>query len=271
MESPAGARARCFARNGVAVGKQRRHSPAGARHRRVSVHRQGPPCWRACATALATWCSRGRKPVSECFCVDLRHRPGEHRENGITFVGADLREWLPPPRRYAIVFAFPPCTSLAVSGARWFREKGIRGLTEAVELVEACRRLCEWSGAPWMLENPVSTLASYWRSPDFDISSARIRGLAWRKEWTITASAPASGRVADSGCRKSGRFPSFVRSTSTTCHRPKTVATFAASRRRASPARCSRRIAVVRTRCKLQRMPWSRSEGMFTVPFDMLA
>jgi hypothetical protein len=56
---------------------------------------------------------------------------------------------------------------LAVSGARWFREKGLHGLTNALEIVEACVRLCEWSGARWMLENPVSTLASYWRRPDF--------------------------------------------------------------------------------------------------------
>ena len=103
----------------------------------------------------------------ECFCIDIRHRSGENREGNITFVGADLREWLPPPRRYTIVFAFPACTALAVSGARWFREKGVGGLTGALELVEACRRICEWSKASWMIENPVSTLASYWRAPDF--------------------------------------------------------------------------------------------------------
>jgi hypothetical protein len=103
----------------------------------------------------------------ECFCVDIRHRQGEHRDGPITWIGADLREWLPPPRRYAIVFAFPPCTALAVSGARWFKGKGLAGLTEAIELVEACRRIAEWSRAPWMIENPVSTLGSYWRKPDF--------------------------------------------------------------------------------------------------------
>jgi hypothetical protein len=103
----------------------------------------------------------------ECFCVDTRHRQGERRDGAITWTGADVRAWLPPPRRYAIVFAFPPCTALAVSGARWFRGKGIGGLTEALELVEACRRIAEWSGAPWMIENPVSTLGSYWRKPDF--------------------------------------------------------------------------------------------------------
>ncbi len=101
----------------------------------------------------------------ECLCVDIQHEGTAERE-GITFIGAELRDWLPPPRRYAIVFAAPPCTHLAVSGARWFQGKGMGGLAEAVELVEACRRICAWSEAPWMLENPVSTLSSYWRRPD---------------------------------------------------------------------------------------------------------
>ncbi len=80
--------------------------------------------------------------------------------------GTDLLRWLPPRREYQIVFAFPPCTNLAVSGARWFKDKGLSGLGSAIELVERARDICEWSGAPWMLENPISTLSTYWRKPD---------------------------------------------------------------------------------------------------------
>lgn len=80
--------------------------------------------------------------------------------------GTDILRWLPPRREYKIVFAFPPCTNLAVSGARWFKDKGLAGLGSAIELVERARDICEWSGAPWMLENPIGTLASYWRKPD---------------------------------------------------------------------------------------------------------
>ena len=50
------------------------------------------------------------------------------------------------------------------------------GLTEAVELVEACRRICAWSEAPWMLENPVSTLSSYWRRPDYSFDPCDYGG-----------------------------------------------------------------------------------------------
>ena len=111
---------------------------------------------------LEPWAKAG----FDCIAVDIRHT-GTAKRDGITFTGADVRYWLPPPRRYAIVFAFPPCTHLAVSGARWFQEKGMSGLTESLEVVESCRRICEWSEAPYMIENPVSTLSSYWRKPDF--------------------------------------------------------------------------------------------------------
>ncbi|AMV20448.1 hypothetical protein [Planctomyces sp. SH-PL14] len=102
----------------------------------------------------------------ECWCVDMQHAPGVSKDGNLVRVGADILEWLPPRREYAIVFAFPPCTHFAVSGARWFKDKGLGGLAQAVNLVERCRDICEWSGAPWMLENPVGTLATYWRKAD---------------------------------------------------------------------------------------------------------
>lgn len=81
--------------------------------------------------------------------------------------GTDILRWLPPRCEYRIVFAFPPCTNLAVSGARHFKDKGLAGLASAIELVERARDICEWSDAPWMIENPVSTLSAYWRKPDY--------------------------------------------------------------------------------------------------------
>ena len=111
----------------------------------------------------------------ECICVDLQNE-GTRQEGNITYMGADLLTWLPPPRRYAIVFAFPECRNVAVSGARWFREKGLGGLSEAVDLLEACRRICAWSEAPWMIENPASTFSSYWRKPDHTFDPCEYGG-----------------------------------------------------------------------------------------------
>ena len=111
----------------------------------------------------------------ECICVDLQH-VGKRKAEGITWIEADVRTWIPPPRKYRIVFAFPPCTNLASSGARWFKDKGIEGLMQGIEVVEACRKRCEWAECPWMLENPVGTLSSYWRKPDYKFDPYEYAG-----------------------------------------------------------------------------------------------
>ena len=104
--------------------------------------------------------------------VDVQHDSG--RDGKLFRWGEDVtvlpkmaanRKW--DPKGYDIIFAFPPCTDLAVSGARWFKEKGMRRLIDALEIVEACCVICEASGAPYMIENPVSTLSTYWREPDY--------------------------------------------------------------------------------------------------------
>lgn len=103
----------------------------------------------------------------EATIVDLQHEERFRRVgHNLYRVGADVREWKPLALQYHIVFAFPPCTDLAVSGARWYRDKGLRGLIDALEVVEACRVICEESGAPYMIENPVGQLSTYWRKPD---------------------------------------------------------------------------------------------------------
>lgn len=73
-----------------------------------------------------------------CVIVDLQHPPGEQTDGLLTRIGADISTWLPPRAEYAAAFAFPPCTHLAGSGARWMREKGLPALIQGLTLVEAC-------------------------------------------------------------------------------------------------------------------------------------
>lgn len=114
----------------------------------------------------------------ECWIVDLQH-PAAYETGGVTTCGnlhmvhADLsRAWLPPVPRESIkfMFAFPPCDHMAVSGARWFSGKGLRKLASSIELFATAAELCEWSGAPYGIENPVSTISTYWRKPDYTFS-----------------------------------------------------------------------------------------------------
>jgi site-specific DNA-cytosine methylase len=61
-----------------------------------------------------------------------------------------------------ILIAHPPCTHLAVSGARWFAEKR----TEQAEALEFVRTLLDAPVPCIALENPVSIISSKIRKPD---------------------------------------------------------------------------------------------------------
>jgi hypothetical protein len=112
---------------------------------------------------IQPWIDAGYRAVT----VDLQPAANPHpsREHVI----ADVTKWRPPLRmgRPVFVSAFPPCTDLAVSGTRWWKEKGLCALASALLVVDACREICEAAGAPWVLENPVGVLSSRWREPDY--------------------------------------------------------------------------------------------------------
>jgi hypothetical protein len=101
-----------------------------------------------------------------CYCVDLQHPPGETREDNIIRVGIDLREWLPPYGPVAFAAFFPPCTDTAISGRAHFRRKGLGSVFKALQLFEWSARLAAWCQCPYFIENPVSTVSTYWRPPD---------------------------------------------------------------------------------------------------------
>lgn len=104
-------------------------------------------------------------------CYDLRH-PGGYQEGPwekgqILKTRVDVLDLLGLVGTVAFVAAFPPCTDVSVSGSRWFRSKGLKALIQALTLFDKAVELCEGSGAPYMIENPVSTVATYYRKPDY--------------------------------------------------------------------------------------------------------
>lgn len=103
-----------------------------------------------------------------CYLVDIQHPPGERRIGNLVYVGADARHWFPPHQHKPVfVMCNPPCTDVAVSGARWFPVKGLRRLAQAIELFAVSKEFCEWAECPYAIENPVSTISSYWRKSDY--------------------------------------------------------------------------------------------------------
>lgn len=107
----------------------------------------------------------------ECYCVDVDHKIRKDRvEGNIHFVWGDARSWVPPAGRHLVfVAAFPPCTHVSVSGTRDHGKKRGHMLRDTLEVFEACRQAAAWSGAPYMIENPVGVLSSipHIGKPDF--------------------------------------------------------------------------------------------------------
>ena len=61
-----------------------------------------------------------------------------------------------------LIIAHPPCTHLAVSGARWFKDKQ----EEQEEALEFVRKILSANAPKIALENPVSIISSRIRRPD---------------------------------------------------------------------------------------------------------
>jgi site-specific DNA-cytosine methylase len=80
-------------------------------------------------------------------------RPGNHYQGDI--MGLDLHT-------FDLMIAHPPCTHLAVSGARWFKDKQ----KEQAEALDFVRYLLDAPIPRIALENPISVISSRIRKPD---------------------------------------------------------------------------------------------------------
>ena len=81
-------------------------------------------------------------------------------EDGSEFhIQGDCRDYL---EGWDMMVMHPPCTHLAVSGARWFKDKQ----EEQAEALQFVRTLMEAPCQRWALENPISVISSKIRKPD---------------------------------------------------------------------------------------------------------
>jgi len=65
---------------------------------------------------------------------------------------------------FEMIIAFPPCTHLASSGARWFAEKRADGRQQAA--IDFFMALANADCPRIAIENPVGIMSSEWRKPD---------------------------------------------------------------------------------------------------------
>ena len=79
--------------------------------------------------------------------------PGQHIQGDVLSILDD---------NWDMMIAHPPCTHLAVSGARWFKNKQ-KEQTEALEFV---KHLMMAKALKWCIENPISIISTHICKPD---------------------------------------------------------------------------------------------------------
>ena len=85
--------------------------------------------------------------------------------NGKNSTG-DVRLFEYPNNKVYGVLCAPPCTDFAVSGARWWKDKGESALLEGLSVVDACMRIILMTKPKfWAVENPVGRLRKYLGDP----------------------------------------------------------------------------------------------------------
>lgn len=100
----------------------------------------------------------------EVFSCDLREG-----EKGLPHIRGDIKDHLGPCKANNFkgwqggIF-FPPCTDLAISGARWFPEKILNGKQAAsIKLFKKAANATIFFTA---VENPIGIMSTKWRKPD---------------------------------------------------------------------------------------------------------
>lgn len=81
-------------------------------------------------------------------------------DGGFHHIKGDVSEWLKDS--WDLMIGHPPCTHLAVSGARWFKDK----VQEQAEALDFVRLLMDAPIPHIAIENPISVISTRIRKPD---------------------------------------------------------------------------------------------------------
>lgn len=104
-------------------------------------------------------CKAFRARGHEAYSCDILPCSGGHPE---WHIQDDVRNVV--DKDWDLVIAFPPCTDLAVSGARWFEEKRKSGQQQrSIEFFEFFTNL---STPKVAIENPIGIMSRLYRKPD---------------------------------------------------------------------------------------------------------
>ena len=100
-----------------------------------------------------------RRLGHEAYSCDIQECSGGHPE---WHVQQDVIPLLKD--KWDMIIAFPPCTDLAVSGARWFAEKKADGRQQ--KSIEFFMKFVNANCEHIAIENPVGIMSTIYRKPD---------------------------------------------------------------------------------------------------------
>lgn len=134
-------------------------------------------------------CIEFRKLGHEAYSADIQEPSGNHLEwhilgdvlkvlNGGTFNTMDKQTH--KVGKWDLIIAHPPCTHLAVSGARWFKE-GVKPLYLQDEAAVFFMRFINANCDHIAVENPVCVMSTRYRKPDQIINPYQFGHLEQKK------------------------------------------------------------------------------------------
>lgn len=100
-----------------------------------------------------------RRLGHEAYSCDIEPCSGGHPEWHLQVDALELLKM-----KWNMILAFPPCTHLAVSGARYFEQKRKDGRQQAA--IDFFMQFANADCSKIAIENPVGIMSTYYRKPD---------------------------------------------------------------------------------------------------------
>lgn len=106
-------------------------------------------------------CKAFRARGHEAYSCDIQECSGGHPE---WHIKCDVIPLLSYPFKWDLILAFPPCTDLASSGARWFAKKQADGRQQ--RSIEFFMRFTNVDCPKVAIENPIGIMSRIYRKPN---------------------------------------------------------------------------------------------------------